>query len=154
MRKSIVIIATFFVLMVCSATISKAATLKGESNTTFGNYELSSSSQAVVINESAFKTWTLTYPETNKSFVVICFKSEEGCCFIVRNDEFEIQYSNKEGNFGVELVNSDMRTIKKKEIMNRIGYEKFMSQQLLTSTPKTEEEYLGLIACFMPLLFS
>jgi hypothetical protein len=154
MKNSLVIIATFFVLMICSATILKAATLKGESNTSFGNYELNSSNQAVVINETAYRTWTLSYPGANKSFVVICFKNDEGCCFIVRNDEFEIQYSNKDGNFGAELVNSEMRTIKKKEIMNQVGYEKFMNQQLLTSNPKTEEEYLGIIACFMPLLFS
>ncbi|SRR5574344_2128380 len=154
MKKSFVIIATFFVLMICSSSISNATTLTGNSNTSFGNYELSYSNQAVVINDTAYRTWTLSYPGVNKSFVVICLRGESGCCFIVRNDEFEIQYSNKEGDFGAELVNSDMRSIKKKDILKQVGYEKLINQQLLTSGQKTEEEYLGLIACFMPMLFS
>jgi hypothetical protein len=45
-----------------------------------------------------------------------------------------------------------MRTMNKKEVMKAIDYDNFTRQMLLTSKEKSVEEYLGLLACYMPQL--
>jgi hypothetical protein len=155
MKNTILLIAVLVATLVFSLKPSKASTLTGESQTMFGNYSLTPSNESVVINSVAYKTWTLTYPNANKSFTVFYVKGIDDCCnFIVRNEKFEIQYSKKDGRFGVKLVDTEMRNLKKKEVLDQIDYSKFVSQQVLTSNKKTQDEYLGLIACFMPLLLS
>jgi len=129
--------------------------LKGDSNTSYGQYTLVQHENAVVENNVAYKAWTLKYEGLNKSFTVLYTPSLNGdCCFTVRNENFEIQYANQGGNFGIRLVAPECRTIGKREVMKQIDHDQFLMQTLLTGNKKTEEEYLGLVACFLPLLFS
>ncbi len=74
------------------------------------------------------------------------------CCFVVRCGAFEVQYSNDKKGFGVRAVNDAMQTMKKKDAMKAINYEKFVNQVVLTTKKKSIEEYLGLMACYMPML--
>jgi len=133
----------------------KADSLTGNSQTSFGNYTYSPSSQAVVIDDVAHKTWTLSYSGSDKKFIVFYTPAADGqCCFVVKNDEFEIQYAKTANGFGARLVDASKRSLPKKQVMAQINAIAFEQQKVLTSNPKSEEEYLGLIACFMPLLFN
>jgi hypothetical protein len=145
----------FAVLLIIGTSAQASNILTGDSNTSYGQYTLVQQENAVVVNNVAYKAWTLKYEGLNKSFTVLYAPALNGnCCFTIRNENFEIQYANQEGNFGVRLVAPDCRKVSKKEVMRQINNEQFMMQSLLTSNMKTEEEYLGLVACFLPLLFS
>ncbi len=142
-------------LLISGASVLASNILTGSSNTSYGQYTLVQQEQVVVCNNVAYKAWTLKYEGLNKVFTVLYAPGLDGdCCFTVRNENFEIQYANQEGNFGIRLVKPEFRKVNKRDVMKQINNEQFMMQKLLTSNKKTEEEYLGLVACFLPLLFS
>jgi hypothetical protein len=131
-----------------------AVVLKGNSLTEFGEYSLTGNSNYEVLNNVAFRTWELNYPEVNKSFkVYMAPGNNNNCCFYVKGENFEIKYQKHENGFGATFVDNSMRTLRKKELLKQISEEKLNNQQIITTNERSIEEYLGLIACFMPLMF-
>ena len=154
MKNTILILAVIVLSSFASVSLAASDTLEGATLSTYGKYTIVPSQQVVVIDNVAYRTWDLTYTGTNKKYQIIYSPGAEGnCCFIVRGEGFEIQYAKQFSGFGVKLVDPDKRTLRKKEVMSQIDYEKFVNQMILTSNEKSVEEYLGLVACFMPLLF-
>lgn len=151
--KNIVLVLALLLFSFIFKGVDASVILSGDSHTKYGTYQISDSPQSFVLNDIAYKTWELSYSENNEKYIVFTNPGLNGnCCFTVRNDRFEIQYVVNTGKFGVKLVDSEMRTISRKEIMKQMDSDQFASQSLLTSNPKSEEEYLGMIACFMPML--
>lgn len=154
MKRTILILAVVLLSTVSLSSFAAVNTLKGSTLTEFGNYTLTPATNMVVIDNVAYKTWTLTYSGTNEQYQVIYAPGLDGeCCFTVRGKNFEIQYAKRGDKFGVKLVDPDKRSLKKKQVMKQIDYDQFVSQLVLTPNEKSQEEYLGLVACFMPLLF-
>lgn len=153
-KNTILIFAVLVLTALSTTSFANANTLNGSTLTEFGNYTLTPSENCVVINNVAYKTWDLTYSGNNKKYQVLYSPTADGnCCFLVRGEDFEIQYANQTNGFGVKIVDAGMRSVSKKAVMKQIDYDKFVSQLVLTTKDKSEEEYLGLVACFMPLLF-
>ncbi|MFA9390282.1 MAG: hypothetical protein ACERKD_10760 [Prolixibacteraceae bacterium] len=154
MKRTILILAVVLFTTFSVQSFAAANTLKGSTLSEFGNYSLVPSDQLVVINNVAYKTWDLTYSGTDQKYQVFYAPGNNGeCCFTVRSNNFEIQYAKQLNGFGVRVVDPAKRTMKKKDIMKQIEYNQFVSQLVLTPNEKTQEEYLGIVACFMPLLF-
>ena len=154
MKNTILILAVVLFSSLSSVSYAKSNTLEGNTLTDFGKYTITASDQFVVIGNVAYKTWDLSYSGNNNKYQIFYSPGKDGeCCFVIRADDFEIQYSKQSSGFGVKLVDADKRTMKKKDVMNKIDYNKFVNQLVLTSNDKSIEEYLGLVACFMPLLF-
>ena len=153
MKNTVLILAVVIFSSLASLSFASADTLEGATLSNFGEYTIAPSNY-VVIDNVAYKTWDLTYSGTDKKYQIIYSPGEEGnCCFMVRSEGFEIQYAKRSNGFGVKLVDPEKRTVKKKEVMSQIDYSKFVNQTVLTTNDKSVEEYLGLVACFMPLLF-
>lgn len=128
--------------------------ITGETKTEFGTYTISASPNCVVIDNVAYKTWDLNYSDTDKKFTIYYQTGSEGqCCITVRSDNFEIQYARSNKGFGAKLVDAENRTVKKRDVLKQINAGKLEMQRVLTNKVKTEAEYLGLVACFMPMLF-
>lgn len=155
MKRTLIILAVVLFSAFSLQSFATASTLQGSTFTDFGNYSLVPSDEVVVIKNVAYKKWNLNYSGNHEQFEVLVAPGIDGsCCITVRNDNFEISYANHANGFGVRLVDPSQRNINKKDVMKKINYEQFVSQQLITSNPKSAEEYLGLVACFMPLLFA
>ncbi|HPR30823.1 MAG TPA: hypothetical protein PLK12_01955 [Prolixibacteraceae bacterium] len=155
MKNTLLFIALMAMGFVALSARPDTDVLSGESSTRFGNYQLTPAPNCTVINDVAYKTWNLSYSNSPEQFQVLVSSGIDGqCCMIIRNDHFEIQYAHKDGGFGAAMVETPFRQIRKKELMKQLNYENFLSQQLLTRGPKTQEEYLGLAACFLPLLMN
>lgn len=154
MKNTILILAV--VLFSTISTVSFASNqIHGTTHSDFGSYTLTQVDNYVVVNNVAYKAWNLAYSDTNEKYQILYSPQADGnCCFLVRNENFEIMYGNTDNGFGVKLVEPDKRTISKRQIMKQIDYNNFVSQLVITNKQKSEEEYLGLVACFMPLLFS
>ncbi|HKK80652.1 MAG TPA: hypothetical protein VJ909_00300 [Prolixibacteraceae bacterium] len=154
MKRVTFLLALVLASMVTMGSFSSVNHLEGDSNTSLGKYTISASDEVVVIDNVAYQTWKLNYENSTEAYCVLYAPGIDGqCCFVVRcGEEFEVQYSKDQNGFGVRLVDPAMRTIKRKEAMKSINMDRFKQQMVLTSKDKTVEEYLGLLACYMPLL--
>lgn len=152
-------IVIFSVLLIASISMTAKGiidgSLKGESNTEFGTYTITKSDAVTVVNNVAYQTWVLSYSGSNDEFCIFYASRLNGnCSFVVRCDDFEVQYSKNENGFGARYVDSDLRCISKRDVMKKIDKVRLSHQELITSKDKTVEEYLALIACYIPQLLS
>jgi hypothetical protein len=155
MKNTILIIAVMALGLNIYASNPASNVLVGESSTNFGSYQLTPSENCTVINDVAYKTWSLTYSGTNEDFQVLVSPGINGnCCYIVRSDSFEIEYVKENGKFGVKMVDGFQRQLKRRDVMKRLNYDNYLSQKVLTTKEKTGQECLSLAACFLPLLLS
>jgi hypothetical protein len=72
--------------------------------------------------------------------------------FIIHTDAFEVEYVCKKHVFGVNRINKDYQTVPSKEIDEMMDNAQFYAQRVISQNPKTEQELLGLIACYFPSL--
>lgn len=149
-----------FILTICvallslgtSAKIKDGQALTGNSLTEFGKYTVKVSDEPMVINGSAIKTFDLMYENTSNPIHVGLVKEEKCRTFIVRTDDFEIQYSCNKGVFGVKKIESRFQTLPKEEMDAKLDRVNYFSQRVICTNPKSEDELLGLIACYFPKL--
>ncbi len=149
-----------FILTICIAILSMSATAKirdgkaltGTSLTDFGKYTIVNSDVPMVVNDEAIKTYDLMYENTS-SMVRIGLVKEKNCTtFIVRTDEFEVEYTCNKGVFGVKKIEKKYQELPKEEIDNRLNRVSYFSQRVICQNKKSEDELLGLIACYFPNL--
>jgi len=153
--KNIILVIAIAVFTMVANLVNASETLSGNSFTKFGTYQLTPAANSVVIDDEAFKTWELTYSGTQEKYKVFLVPAVDGsCCFNVKGDGFEVRYALSSGSFGAKLVDLKFKTVSRKELMKKINQSNLLSQEVLSTTKKSEAEYLGLIACFMPLLMN
>jgi hypothetical protein len=153
--KNIIIVIAIAIATLIANFVNASETLSGNTLTKFGTYQLKPSATTVVIDDVAFKTWELTYSDIPEKFVLFAAPEKDGSCeYTVRGKDFEIGYKVSYDEFGAQFVAPKFKTIARKEITKKINADQLRSQELISSEPKTEAEYLGLIACFMPLLMN
>lgn len=151
-----------FILTICVALLSLGANAKikdgqaltGNSLTEFGKYTVMVSDVPMVINNEEVKTYELTYENTSSPIQVGVVKVEECVTYIVRSDEFEIQYTCNKGVFGVRKIESKFQTLPKEEIDAKLDRVNYFTQRVICKNKKSEEELLGLIACYFPKLIN
>lgn len=146
-----VFIAT--VLLFTVSTLWANQKIEGSTHTSYGNYTLTETDNVIIINNVAYKIWDLCYQSCKEKYQILCAPcNTNNCYFIVRGEDFEVQYSTSSRGFGAKLVDKPLQSVKKELVMHKIDQNKLVNQEVLTDKVKTSEEYLGLIACFMPLL--
>jgi hypothetical protein len=151
--KNIIFVLAIALFMLIANFIKASETLTGNSLTKAGTYALTQSSNSLVINDVAYKTWELSYSDDPVTYQVFLIPGPDGnCCYTVRGEGFEIRYALESGDFGAKLVEQPYKTVPRKELMSKLNKTNLLTQEVISTTPKSEEEYLGLIACFMPLL--
>jgi hypothetical protein len=134
------------------ARVKDAKAITGMSLSEFGKYSIEMTDAPMKIKGMELKTYELVYENANRS-VQIGVLPESNCTnFILKTDLFEIEYVCNKGTFGVKKMNRDYANIAKdmnEAVLDKVGY---FSQRVITQNPKTEEELLGLIACYFPNL--
>lgn len=149
-----------FILTICVALLSLGASAKikdgqaltGNSLTEFGKYTVMVSDAPMVINGEVVKTYDLMYENTSNPIRVGMVKEDKCRTFIVRTDDFEIQYSCNNGVFGVKKIENRFQTLPKEEMDAKLDRVNYFSQKVISTNQKSEEELLGLIACYFPKL--
>jgi hypothetical protein len=151
-----------FILTICVALVSLGASAKikdgqaltGNSLTDFGKYTVTVSDAPMVINDEVVKTYDLTYEKTTDPIHIGVVKGEECVIFVVRSDEFEVQYSCNKGIFGVKKIDPKYQTLPKEELDAKLNRVSYFSQRVICNKQKSEDELLGLIACYFPGLIN
>lgn len=149
-----------FILTVCVALLSLGASAKiktgqaltGNSLTEFGNYSITVADAPMMINNEAVKTYDLVYDNTSNPVKIGVVKADECSKFIVRTDEFEVQYTCNKGVFGVKKIEAQYQQLPKEEIDAKLERFNYFSQRVISQDKKSEDELLGLIACYFPKL--
>ena len=156
--KTKVIFSMFVLMTFCIAAMGAKvknttyAELKGNSDTEFGDYRLGKAVTPMVINNQEVKTYKLSYNNAEKNILIGIVPTKKCRNFIVKSDLFEIEYVCNRGVFGVKMMNSAYSSIdknKNEEYLDRVQY---FAQKVISNSPKSEEELLGLIACYFPHL--
>ena len=149
-------------LIVCVALIGVSASAKikdgrsitGNSLTDFGKYTVVNSDVPMVVGNKAVPTYDLTYENTSETIQIGLVK-EKGCTnFIVRAGEFEIQYACRKGAFGVKKLEKRFQKIPKDKVEAKLNKVNYYSQRIICQNEKSEDELLGLIACYFPTLIN
>ena len=146
----------------CMAILSVAATAKikdgkaitGNSLTDFGKYTLVNSNDPMVVENKVIKTYELTYENADNPIQIGVVDDKKKDCktFIVRSDEFEIEYTCIKGVFGVRKMESKYQEFSKEEMDLKLNKVSYYAQRVICQNKKSEDELLGLIACYFPNL--
>ncbi len=140
--------------VVASAKIKDGRALTGNSLTDFGKYTIVNSEMPMVIDNQAVPTYDLTYENTSETVRIGLVKEKDCTHFIVKTDEFEIQYACNKGVFGVKKMEPRFQDISREEINTKLNRVSYYSQRVICQNKKSEDELLGLIACYFPSLIN
>lgn len=148
-----ILTACLLLVAFVASAMGKGTTLvSGNSLTAFGNYSISTSSKALTMDGQALETYELKYSNADTPVLIGLQKTKKCVNFIVRTDNFEVQYVCNRHVFGVKRVNKNYQTVSPKVIDELMDNGDFYSQRIISQHPKTQEELLGLIACYFPSL--
>jgi len=150
-----------FLLAVCVlalSVVSNAATIKdgqamtGNSLSEMGQYTITHSDAPIVYDNQVLPTYDLVYENAANSIQVAVVEDKNCKTFIVRNDEFEVQYTCQNGVFGVKKLDKKFQEIPEAEMNMKLNRVSYYSQRVICNDQKSEDDYLGLIACYFPEL--
>lgn len=135
-----------------SAKIKTGQALTGQSLTEFGKYTVTISDAPMMINNQAVPTYDLNYENTENPVKIGLVKSETCKTFIVRTEEFEVEYTCNKGVFGVKKIESQYKQLPDEEMNAKLDRVNYFTQRVICTNNKSEDELLGLIACYFPNL--
>ena len=148
-------ILTVCLLLVSLFAVAKekgASLISGQSLTELGQYNISTSTQAMMVGDEMLKTYELIYTNSDSPVLIGVKKTKKCKSFIVRTDNFEVEYVCNKSVFGVKRISKEYQTISETAINQMLDNANFYSQRVISQYPKSEEELLGLIACYFPSL--
>ena len=135
-----------------SAKIKTGQAITGQSLTEFGKYTITVSDVPMKINNEAVKTYDLNYENTSNPVKIGMVQSETCRTFIMRTEEFEVEYTCNQGVFGVKKIEAQYQQLPKEEMEAKLDRVNYFAQRLICTNKKSEDELLGLIACYFPNL--
>ncbi|HKI88046.1 MAG TPA: hypothetical protein VKA38_03395 [Draconibacterium sp.] len=135
-----------------SAKIKDGKALTGNSLTDFGKYTIVNSDNPMVADGVVLETYDLTYENTNNPIRIGVLCEKKCTNFIVRSDEFEVQYMCNKGVFGVKKIDKKYQQLPNESNLAKLNKVSYYSQRVICCNPKTQDELLGLIACYFPNL--
>jgi len=140
--------------LVVSAGTKDTKALTGNSLTDFGKYTITVSDVPMVFDNQTLPTYNLTYENSDETVKIGLVQEEKCVTFIVCTDDFEIAYTCNSGVFGVKRIDSKYQKISKEEMDGKINRSNYLSQRVICTNKKPQDELLGLIACYLPQLMS
>jgi hypothetical protein len=135
-----------------SAKMKDGKVLSGNSLTELGTYSVMKSEVPMVVQNQAVRTYDLIYENASKPVRIGVITEKKCTTFLVRSAEFEIQYTCDKGLFGVKKMDKKYRELSETASDSKIDNVNLYAQRVISQKPKTEEELLGLIACYFPNL--
>ncbi|HYQ57243.1 MAG TPA: hypothetical protein VEP89_07825 [Draconibacterium sp.] len=147
-------------LSICIAILSLGATAKiedgmamtGNSLTEFGKYTIVKSDVSMIHENQVMPTYELTYENVGSPVMVSILNEKDKKCktFIVRTDEFEIEYACRNNVFGVKKIESRFQQLPKEEMELKLDKAAYFAQKVICQNKKSDDDMLGLIACYFP----
>lgn len=151
-RFGILTICLLLVSLFSEAKVKEPAVVSGQSLTELGEYTISPAQEALTCGNETFKTYELKYSNMDAPVLIGVKKTKKCMNFIVRTANFEVEYLCNKHVFGVKRISKEYQTLPTELVSRMMDNQDFFAQRVITQNPKTEEELLGLIACYFPSL--
>jgi hypothetical protein len=135
-----------------SAKMKGGQVLKGNSLTDLGKYSITKSESPMIVNNQAVVTYDLVYENASKPVKIGVIDEKKCKTFLVRSSEFEAQYACNHNVFGVQKMERKYRQLPEGTSDGKINRVSLYAQRVISQNPKSEEDLLGLIACYLPNL--
>jgi hypothetical protein len=134
--------------------VNASDSLSGNTLTKFGTYQLTPSLKSVVTDNSTYKTWDLSYSGTTEKYKLIVVPGADGKnSYKVVGKDIQIMYNVGSDNSGGNYIEPELLSIPQRDPGRKISHEQLQSQTVNTPSLNSDE-YLGLVACFMPRLMN
>ena len=144
------LILTFSVVNATNLT-ANSINLKGNSNTSLGNYKIKEL-PPVNVNGEMIRSFELTYENAQKT--VLIYLEERAKCrdYVVRSKNLEVRYECRKASFGVQILTD--KQMKYNPALNNlfINQEEFEKQKRISEGSLPIDSALGLIASYYPNL--
>ena len=153
--KTKLVTLTFVLLLVGLVTVAtgkSTSLISGQSLTELGQYSISNSDEVLTLGGEAVKTYELNYTNSESPVLIGVKKTKKCMNFVVRTDNFEVEYVCNKHVFGVKRISKEYQTVNSDLINEMMNNAQFYTQRVISQNPKSEEELLGLIACYFPPL--
>jgi hypothetical protein len=152
--KNIFVILAIIVFTLAANLVSASNSLFGNTLTNYGTYQLTPSSKSVVIDNVTYKTWNLKYSGSSEKYQLIVVPGKDGNnSYKVIGKDFEIKYNVNSNSFGGSYIEPELLSASQIATGKTFNQKELKSQTVNTPTMDSEE-YLSLIACFMPRLMN
>jgi len=134
---------TLFILLLGLISFSTFAgnTITGDSNSILDQYKITQ------VGENLYE---LSYSNAGATFTIEVCKQKHECCYLLRNEKVELMYLCNEDGFGLRKMPEKLKRIDCSVYKQLIDPVSFQQQSQLSTSRKTENQALGLIACFFP----
>ena len=150
----LILTAILTVISLGAFAIKDGQALTGTSLTGFGKYTLVNADFPMVYDNVELKTYELNYENASSSVQIGVLKEKKCKTFIVRSDEFEVQYTCTNGVFGVKKIENRFAELPKEEMDSKLNRVAYFAQRVICHENKSEDDLLGLIACYFPNLIN
>lgn len=152
MKTKLVLLTVCFALfsVFANAKIKDGQAMTGNSLSDLGQYKITHSESPIVYNDQVLETYDLQYENAANPIKIAVMQEKKCRNFIVRSDEFEVQYACTNGVFGVKKIEKRFQEVPEAEVsmkLDRVGY---YAQRVICQDKKSLDDYLGLIACYFP----
>ncbi|WP_340112782.1 hypothetical protein [Maribellus mangrovi] len=154
MKTKSVLLAICVILLsvVANAKIKDGQSMSGNSLSELGQYTITHSEAPVIHDNQVLETYELRYENATNSVKIAVVEEKKCKTFIVRNDEFEVQYNCQNGVFGVKKIEKRFQEIPEEEMNMKLNRVSYYAQRVICQGKKSDDDYLGLIACYFPEL--
>ena len=147
--KSLVITTAIFILFSISGqTVTARSIVKETESFTISlndNFEQSNNFK---------KSWIITYGDDNKTIEVLKNLTKNGEEYIVKNQFFEVRYTNTSKGFGVKKMKGNQIEVDPVITEAVINAKEMHNQSMLSPNQLSEEKALNYIASFVPFLLN
>jgi hypothetical protein len=152
--KNIFVILAIIVFTLTANFVNASNSMFGNTLTNYGTYQLTPSSKSVVIDNVTYKTWNLKYSGSSERYQLIVVPGKDGnISYKVIGKDFEINYNVNSNSFGGSYIEPKLLSATQNATGKTVNQKELKSQTVNTPTMDSEE-YLSLIACFMPRLMN
>ncbi len=95
-------------------------------------------------------TYTLSDASLSSPLTVSVKHYANGSNYMVEGNGFELLYRVRGDRFGVAYVDEADAKVGKDEMYKKLDRQAFLHQYVITDQPKSESEYMELIAAYLP----
>jgi hypothetical protein len=135
-----------------TAKMKDGQVLKGNSLTDLGKYTIKKSEIPMIVENQAVVTYDLVYENASNPVKIGVISGKKSKTFLVRSSEFEAQYASNNGVFGVRKMDKKYRQLSEVKSDSKTNRVSLYAQRVISQKPMSEEDLLGLIACYFPNL--
>lgn len=151
-RVILMVLCMALVSLGANAKIRDGKALRGNSLTDLGKYTIVNADVPMVVKNQELKTYDLKYENSGTTVKIGVLTEKECKNFVVRTNDFEVQYTCNNGVFGVKKIEKRFQDLPKEEMDAKLNKVSYYAQRVICQDKKSEDELLGLIACYFPNL--